>query len=532
MTSVAVRSCEPSFRWKALEILMRDCDPNNLRCSTIPDQIIRDDPRITPEIRNRLHVEAEVIYGALGEEFGFVPSPRSSIVNIPSVQAPDLMSPGRWLESPQISPAISSDAQLLSIRIERGSGLHRIHFQSSGLSPDCEHVYYLSPDRVFVYRLGDLSASPTGVVVLSRSPVGPVGSSYRKASLSKRFLAVLKEGPVDSLEVMKYAGGLQDETMVKSEIFEARSNEHRWHPNCVAIHESSGRVWVAVGGLTNLGDAMCGSIRMYRIDVTNTGMELSRHDAIFNRPRPDPLARDFLKMIAFDHRGERLVALTNNNTILVWLLSNNARPIGAPFSIAKNYTSEMNVQGATSATTFTAAASFNPYVLCTTSPSNENHTREMSFISPVASTPMEVPPTLNHPLWKLGNAKAMIAGAASSTGRTIALLEETGKVVIMPLSPQDCRGLEERNATVLNKQLAKQRDTSPTSIRFCESNQQLYLVAVDTGGSVIKKRFGVLTGSQSSSESGWYAPLVFFNNADFYAAQNSLVNRLFATFRS
>ncbi|MCJ1473208.1 hypothetical protein MMC13_001859, partial [Lambiella insularis] len=151
---------------------------------------------------------------------------------------------------------------------------------------------------------------------------------------------------------------------------------------------------------------------------------------------------------------------------------------------------EMNVRGVTSATVF-KSASDKSYVLCTTSPSRETHMGEMSFISPIASRPMNVPPQLHRSLWNLKKAKAMIAGAVSPMGHTIALIEETGRIVLMHLSPQNCGGLEELSPVTLDQKLVRQRYTSPTSVRFCESNQQLYLVAIDTDGTVIKKRLEI-----------------------------------------
>ena len=73
---------------------------------------------------------------------------------------------------------------------------------------------------------------------------------------------------------------------------------------------------------------------MYRIDSNG---QMTRHDADFNRSEPDWLASDFLKMISFGPHGRRLVCVTKRNRILVWLLSNNARPIEAPFAIVKDY---------------------------------------------------------------------------------------------------------------------------------------------------------------------------------------------------
>ncbi|MCJ1473207.1 hypothetical protein MMC13_001858, partial [Lambiella insularis] len=310
MNVIIMTSHEPSFRWKALEVLIRNCEADVLRLPMIPDHFVCSDFQIPAETRDRIHAEAKIIWDAIGEEYGFV-SPRTSIASLSSTPALDTMSLKGWLEIPLVSPKISPDAHKLSIK-----SIHKLRAQFSGLSPEAEHVYYMSSGLVVVYSLGVLATGLNAALVLSRPAVKSI---YHKAALSEKFLVVLKEcekGHVDSLEVVKYGPGFQAGRLLGSETFEPRSNEPRWHPNCLAIHENGSRVWVAVGGRTNQGGVMCGSIKMYKVNTTSANTKMLRHDADFSRPRPNLLKGDFLKTIAFDKKAERLVATTNTNTIL------------------------------------------------------------------------------------------------------------------------------------------------------------------------------------------------------------------------
>jgi hypothetical protein len=100
------------------------------------------------------------------------------------------------------------------------------------------------------------------------------------------------------------------------------------------MYEANDRTWISVGG--RLGSARVGSIRMYRVEDVRGKLTLSRH-ADFDHQRPNPLLGDWLKFAEFSSDGRRLVCLTNNNRILVYFLSNNARPREAPFEIRKKF---------------------------------------------------------------------------------------------------------------------------------------------------------------------------------------------------
>src|SRR2546430_8756186 len=96
-----------------------------------------------------------------------------------------------------------------------------------------------------------------------------------------------------------------------------------------------------------------------------------------------------------------------------------------------------------SATLFTSPSK-RPYVLCTTSPSaerelNKENGGEWSFISPVVSSPAILPKSLSHRIEQL--LGSIIAGAVTSVGEVLAVVESTGKIRLFRLNRQLDGGL-------------------------------------------------------------------------------------------
>src|SRR2546423_3257621 len=106
-----------------------------------------------------------------------------------------------------------------------------------------------------------------------------------------------------------------------------------------------------------------------------------------------------------------------------------------------------------------------PYVLCTTSPSDERwkHGGEWSFISAVADSPASVPPNLQFDFCRLGKLeKGIVAGAASSDGKVVALLNQKGQIKLFNLDAKTGGGLHSalEEPVVLKKKLAAQAAAS------------------------------------------------------------------------
>ena len=487
---IMATSAVASYRWKCAEILMRDPITRRTQLDRLPEAVARYNPTMTAQAETRLRDEVKVIYELLNEEDGIFLTPTPTIPGPQDAAAVGNLSPSGWIESAQPSSTITARAQKHSVSLPRGSMFARARYHRAGLSPDGLYAYFATPKDLYLYRVPSSTGTRANDILLH---LDTPRSEYREAVLSNSFLAVLHEGRTDSLEVYKYGSHAQTYSLITTAPFEATSREPRWRTDCLAIHEARDRVWIAIGGRSSQNEIISSTIRMYRIDID--GQNFSRHNAYFHRSRPNPFTSDYVKSIAFAPDGGRLVCVTNNNRILVWLLSNNARPIQPPFQIAKRYMPEMNARGATSATLF-QTVSTNPYVLCTTSPSQErsNNNGEWSFVSPVGAGPARVPQQLDHHLWRLRQARAIIAGAASPDGSVIALLEETGKILLMPLVAQDGGGLAALDPIVLDARLKSQNSASPTALRFCEVERRVCLVAVDPDGTVIRLHFQDQTG--------------------------------------
>ncbi|KAF2803244.1 uncharacterized protein BDZ99DRAFT_169639 [Mytilinidion resinicola] len=148
--------------------------------------------------------------------------------------------------------------------------------------------------------------------------------------------------------------------------------------------------------------------------------------------------------------------------------------------------------GVTSATLF-FAPSRRPYILTTTSPSFEraanNGRGEWSYISPVAPCPVTMPPDLEHDLTSL-RAKYLV-GTVTSNGGLVAVLEEGGKIKILSLAGAvkggiGCKREVDEQCVV---QLSSQEKASPTSLRFLESPEGLYVFAIDQKGKLIRHKW-------------------------------------------
>ena len=398
-----------------------------------------------------------------------------------------------WIECIQPCPSISPHTYTTSIAPPKGSVFSKRHYRSAGLSPECTHAYFVSSKEFVVYQLPTTTADQTGRIVFRQRCTG---SEYKEAALSERFLAILREGLRDSIEIYDYRSNGEDVQMVAKDTFEARSNEHQWRPDCLAVHEKSDGACIAIGGR----GAVSSAIRIYQISTNGEKVSISKHDTQFHRTKPDPLARDFLRTIDFSEDGGSLACVTHNNAVLVWVIPNQGQSLQTPFRISKKYNPEIKARGVTSASLF-HASSANSYILCTTSPSSERsrYGGEWSYISPVIPLPATIPAQLDHSLWRLRECKAILTGAVSPSSNLIALLEETGRVLLMPLVAEASGGLSSEDPVFLDVGLAEQQKASSTSLRFCQVGQNLCLVGVDTKGKIIRKYFEDVAHSLSLS---------------------------------
>jgi hypothetical protein len=142
------------------------------------------------------------------------------------------------------------------------------------------------------------------------------------------------------------------------------------------------------------------------------------------------------------------------------------------------------------------ASSNRPYVLCTTSPSDRRNENggEWPFISPVHSGRISVPKQMEHSFFNLGESLPIIAGAVSTHGNVVAMLENTGNLILCSLARSENGGIcPSGEVKVLKSILSKHKNSllSSTSLRFHhdKDNKRVYLFAVDIKGKVIRIGF-------------------------------------------
>ena len=153
--------------------------------------------------------------------------------------------------------------------------------------------------------------------------------------------------------------------------------------------------------------------------------------------------------------------------------------------------------GGISSTSLFESSSSKPYVLCTTLPSLERviHKGEWSFISPIGSAHVRVHERLVHDLVRLRKSGPILTGVVCPRVGTIALVEYLGKnkarILIMPLVAEERGGLSALDPMPLDGGILAIQDhekqkISSTALRFHETENGYYLVAVDIEGKVIK----------------------------------------------
>jgi hypothetical protein len=308
-----------------MEVLLSNPDARSQQIQAILTQTDQSGSKSRPEMRKQLRAEISIVAEYLREE-----DTSPSIVQ--SATSTEVMDPADWGEVVGRIRKYSSEVEQLALPIPRGPLYHRTRFLTAGLSPACSHAYFLNEKVILVFSLSNQGGN-FGEHPIFRQAAR--NGKYYAAQLSERFVAVMiEEDKETTVQVFQYDG-----QMVGIIRFGMESNGHQWNPNTLlAIHETDNRTWIAVGGSIRQDGDLSGSIKMYRLDENNGIATLTAHLISFNRPKPNPLALSLLKTLAFSPDGRRLVCATNNNRILVWRLSNNARPQGAPFIFRKDLT--------------------------------------------------------------------------------------------------------------------------------------------------------------------------------------------------
>lgn len=105
-----------------------------------------------------------------------------------------------------------------------------------------------------------------------------------------------------------------------------------------------------------------------------------------------------------------------------------------------------------------------------------------------------MPKQLEHSFFVLGESRPIIAGGVSTQGNVVAMLENTGNLILSSLAHNDSGGICPSGEIVTLKNILSKHTNSlvsSTSVRFHldEDNKHVYLFAVDIKGKVARIRF-------------------------------------------
>lgn len=251
----------------------------------------------------------------------------NSLPPLQPVTSTQSMDPGDWIETQARTTKVTQQVQSYKIAFPHG---RKPRFTFAGLSPACSHAYFLNEKLLLVYSLSNPSANPTDKLILR---LDAQGVKYDAVAVSDSLVAILTEQThtQKSLQVVRLNG-----QEIGTHEFGTEGSEHKWNASSlIAIHAAGDRTWIAVGGWVQKNRVPSGSIQIYCVDENAEPAAPERQSTSFTRTEPNPLDGDFLKTLAFSLDGRRLVCATNNNRVLVWRLSNNARPQGAPYIFEK-----------------------------------------------------------------------------------------------------------------------------------------------------------------------------------------------------
>jgi hypothetical protein len=279
--------------------------------------------------------EIEVIKACLIEETSAIcpPSPSSARrLSKETLNNSDEINTVEWMEPEKDFPPFEIKTAPESCLVTLPHGLTRAFNNNkcyaTGLSPNCCSVYFLREKDIIIYSLENFPKVTEFDILLKRAPRTDEDYKDTKAALTNRFLAVLSRGNPHRLSIYEHGAPKTNGKDIDSEILDM------WHPTCISMYEARNRTWVAIGGHS----ARDGHISLYRIEDSHGKLRLKKHDAQFEKCIPNALLNDWPKVISFSPDGRRLTCVTKNkNKVLVWFLSNNARPRQAAFEIMKQY---------------------------------------------------------------------------------------------------------------------------------------------------------------------------------------------------
>ncbi|KAL8770005.1 MAG: hypothetical protein Q9194_005295 [Teloschistes cf. exilis] len=364
--------------------------------------------------------------------------------------------------------------------LPRRALFHRGHrYTHAGVSTDCRRAFFHDSEKVRVYRTGANGHSHVqDESVFERK--FQKSSPIAEVSLAEAVLAVSTKQTLELYEIGAYGPNRSPlETIQHGD----------WDPSGLGVHHrSASEVVVAVGQRRQKRNSNTREGRIILHVVMLSGLGSIRSKIVSS----STLAlEDIPRSISFS--GDHLVCITDvSNTVFVWRITGECFSTSEPAKIKRyDHKPETDSEGVTSAAIFQSQAG-QSFVLCTSWAPTERYRSqgEWPFCSPV-DPPQHVPPCSVHDLTALKDHRQLVAGAVSSVASIYAVLEKSGRVLLLRLAGHADGGIDTRdqNPKILRESLCQGRTSRGSNgiLRFDPTGKQLY--AVDPEGKMITVSF-------------------------------------------
>ncbi|KAI4248601.1 MAG: hypothetical protein LQ352_005892 [Teloschistes flavicans] len=367
--------------------------------------------------------------------------------------------------------------QVRQLLPHRGFFRRGLGYAHAGLSANCRLAFFHDPEKIRVYRTSaDGQAHRQGDLVFERK--FDKSFAVAEVSLSAAVLAVSTRQTLELYDVGSHGPNLRPLEIIQ---------HGDWDPSGLAIHgRSASEVVIAVGHRRGTDGVREGRIVLHRVMLSRQASMRTKIVSSSELPM-----QEVPRSISFS--GDHLVCITDvTNTVFIWKNEGECFPTSEPAKIKRyDHRPETDSEGVTSAAMFQSRAG-RSYVLCTSSAPTERYRShgEWPFCSPI-DPPEHVPPSSQHDLTALKDSRQLAVGAVSSVANVFAVLEKSGRILLLPLSAHTDGGIHTRNMKpdVLRDSLCQGRTSrgSVDSLKFDPAGRDLY--AIDPDGKLIVVSF-------------------------------------------
>ena len=504
MKSLIFNSVHPEYRWKAMEVFL-SCDLGAKHSRILQAQV---EEKSEPSFRKtnldafgviKEHLEHEgkeglrISVDEFSESSLNASSSASGSINVagPSGDATPtkatqpsiahLSDRDSWHES-ELPRSKVRASTVFATRFTRKVMFGSADWDFAGLSNDCRNVFFFNKARITVYHIGDLDASClspnfTKTFDLDLNKDIEHRGCILNAVLSQTYLVIVT---TEHMLIISMVDEYRSESIAHG----------KWDPSGLACDERSSVLMILLGQCRGrLSKGFEGQIKVYTCTRESRRRNLTRHSEI-----PIP-GRDGPKRIALNANMRFITCITRaENKVLTWQLDDDLELSKESYAFVKNrYTTEGFETGVTSVSLYTSPSQ-RSYVLCTTAPSTERwrNQGEWPFSLPLPDhfAPNSRPPEdAIHNFEQFKGLAALRTGTASGRHHIFAVLDEAGRLSLLPLAANGIGGVEgcESGAVTLVEKLEKQQRVLGCCLRFDEKGERLF--AVDIRGRVVVVEF-------------------------------------------